>query len=132
VHKPDGPEVTTDQCPWCGSKISRAEFQRIRDQIAEQERGRLARVEQTLRQQFGAEQQKAMAAAKAEVDGAIMGLERFIERLPDYETATIEEKADPSEAHTTIDELNALQHALEGCRQACRYHLTTKVKIVQG
>jgi hypothetical protein len=70
AHKPDGPELATERCPWCGSRISRAEFQRIRDQIAEQERGRLARVEQTLRQQFAREQQKAMATAKGEVEKA--------------------------------------------------------------
>jgi hypothetical protein len=70
AHKPNGPDQATERCPWCGSEISRTEFQRIRDQIAQQERGRLARVEQTLRQQFGAEQQKAMATAKAEVEKA--------------------------------------------------------------
>jgi hypothetical protein len=70
AHKPDGPELATERCPWCGSRISRAEFQRIRDQIAEQERGRLARVEQTLRQQFAREQQKAMATAKGELEKA--------------------------------------------------------------
>ena len=48
VHEPNGPELATERCPWCGSKISRAEFQRIRDQIAEHERARLAEVEQNL------------------------------------------------------------------------------------
>jgi hypothetical protein len=68
AHKPNGPDPAVELCPWCGSKISRAEFQRIRDQIAEQEGARLAEVEQSLRQQFAREQQKAMATAKAEVE----------------------------------------------------------------
>jgi hypothetical protein len=58
----------TEKCPWCGSKISRAEFQRIRDQIAEHERARLAEVEQNLRQQFARQQQKARATAEAQVE----------------------------------------------------------------
>jgi hypothetical protein len=70
VRKPDGPEPATERCPWCGSKISRIEYQRICNQIAEEERGRLAKAEQALRQRFGAEQQKAMATAKAEVEKA--------------------------------------------------------------
>jgi hypothetical protein len=70
AHKPNGPDAASERCPWCGSKISRAEYQRIREKITEQERGRLAEVEQTLRQRFGAEQQKAMATAKAEVEKA--------------------------------------------------------------
>src|SRR5260370_6274723 len=70
----------TEKCPWCGSKISRAEFQRIRDQIAEQERGRLAEVEQGLRQQFAREQQKAMATAKSEIEKAKRGAAAQIEK----------------------------------------------------
>src|SRR4051794_39012684 len=55
-HKPNGIAVEDmESCPWCGSPISRAEFHRIRDQIAEQERARAAKVEQTLKQQFARE-----------------------------------------------------------------------------
>jgi hypothetical protein len=55
THKANGPDAATERCPWCGSKISRVEFQRIRDQIAEQERGRLAKAEQALRKQLASE-----------------------------------------------------------------------------
>src|SRR5258708_39589549 len=70
----------TEKCPWCGSKISRAEFQRIRDQIAEQERGRLAEGEQGLRQQFAREQQKALATAKSEIEKTKRGAAAQIEK----------------------------------------------------
>jgi hypothetical protein len=70
THKPNGPDAATERCPWCRSKISRIEYQRICNQIAEEERARLAEAEQTLRQQFAREQQKATATAKAEVEKA--------------------------------------------------------------
>jgi hypothetical protein len=70
THKPNGPDPASERCPWCGSSISRAEYQRIRQNITEQERARLAEVERTLRQQFAREQQKATATAKAEVESA--------------------------------------------------------------
>jgi hypothetical protein len=70
AHKPNEPDAATERCPWCGSKISRTEFQRIRDQIAEQERARLAKAEQALRQQLTSEQRKATATAKAQVEKA--------------------------------------------------------------
>jgi hypothetical protein len=70
THKPNGPDPATERCPWCGSKISRAAYQRICDQIAEEERSRLAKAEQALRQQLAREQQKATATATAEVEKA--------------------------------------------------------------
>jgi hypothetical protein len=70
AHKPNGPDAATERCPWCGSKISRIEYQRIRNQIAEEERARLAKAEQALRHQFATEQQKTTATAKAEVEKA--------------------------------------------------------------
>jgi hypothetical protein len=70
THKPNGPDAATERCPWCRSKISRIEYQRICNQIAEEERARLAKTEQGLRLQFAREQQKATATAKAEVEKA--------------------------------------------------------------
>jgi hypothetical protein len=70
VHEPNGPDPAIERCPWCKSKISRAEYERICNQIAEEERGRLAKAEQALRQQLAGEQRKAMATAKVEVEKA--------------------------------------------------------------
>jgi hypothetical protein len=81
AHKPNGPDPAVERCPWCGSKISRSEFQRIRDQIAEQEGARLAEVEQSLRQQFAREQQKAMATVQAEVAKAKRDTAAQIEKV---------------------------------------------------
>ena len=36
------PHPGTESCPWCGTNISREEFQKIEARIAEQERERLA------------------------------------------------------------------------------------------
>src|SRR5687768_15946609 len=36
------PQTATDQCPWCGTTISRARFSEIQTAIAEQERKKLA------------------------------------------------------------------------------------------
>jgi hypothetical protein len=47
-----------------------AEYQRICNQIAEEERARLAKAEQALRQQFARQQQAATATVKAEVEKA--------------------------------------------------------------
>src|SRR5689334_12011607 len=52
THKPNGTDSANERCPWCGSPISRSEFERIRDEIAKQERARAAKTEQSLRQQF--------------------------------------------------------------------------------
>src|SRR5437016_1685649 len=68
AHKPNGAESDTERCPWCGSEITRAEFRRIRDQIAEQERARVAKAEQSLRQQFTRAQDEAATKATAEIE----------------------------------------------------------------
>jgi hypothetical protein len=86
-HKPNGPDPATERCPWCGSKISRVEYQRICNQIAEEERGRLAKAEQALRQQFAREQQKATATAKVEVEKAKRDAAAQIEKTRKEATA---------------------------------------------
>jgi hypothetical protein len=70
THKPNGADPATERCPWCGSVITRVEFRRIHDQIAEQERARVTKAEQTLRQQFAREQQQAATKASAEIEKA--------------------------------------------------------------
>jgi len=44
-HKANGADPATERCPWCGSPINRTEFERIKNQIAEQERARVAKAE---------------------------------------------------------------------------------------
>ncbi len=56
THKPNGhAREDTERCPWCGSAISRAEFERIRQEVAEQERVRLAKAERALHERFKSE-----------------------------------------------------------------------------
>lgn len=54
-----------EKCPWCGSPITRAEFKRIRNQIAEQERARVAQVEKQAAARATAEIEKAKKDAAA-------------------------------------------------------------------
>ena len=70
THQPNGAAAAIERCPWCGSKITRNEFERIRLEIADRERERAAAAEQQFRQQFAREHQKALATAKTEVDKA--------------------------------------------------------------
>jgi hypothetical protein len=58
------------ECPYCGQPISRKEFNRIRERIADEERARVAKVEQTLQDKFAREQQEAAIKAKAEIEKA--------------------------------------------------------------
>jgi hypothetical protein len=61
----------TERCPWCGSEISRSRFSALQRKIAEQERERLGKVEQTLKAQFVTAQQQAAAKAKTEIEKAL-------------------------------------------------------------
>src|SRR5690348_5909154 len=69
AHKPNGADPGTERCPWCGSAISRTEFERIRQEVAEQERVRLAKAEEALHGRFTSElnaaKQKAVQAERA-------------------------------------------------------------------
>lgn len=65
-------DLTPDaaQCPYCGGVVSRAEYRRIKEKIAGEERARVAQVEQTLTARFAREKAAAETQAKALVDKA--------------------------------------------------------------
>jgi hypothetical protein len=58
------------QCPYCGQPISRKEFKEIRGRIEAEERARIAKVEQALKDRFARERQQAEAKAKVAVEQA--------------------------------------------------------------
>jgi hypothetical protein len=58
------------QCPYCGQPISRKEFKEIQARIESEERARVAKVEQDLKDRFARERQQAEAKAKVAVEAA--------------------------------------------------------------
>src|SRR5580700_5374858 len=68
-HRPNGHDthrntgITEAQYPYCGQSISRQEFRKIQARIEGEERARIAKVEQSLKERFVRE--KALAEAKA-------------------------------------------------------------------
>jgi hypothetical protein len=64
------PEKATEHCPWCHQPITRSEYNRIRGEIEAQETDRIAKVEQTLKDRFARERERAETAKKAEIEKA--------------------------------------------------------------
>lgn len=56
------------QCPYCGQSVSRAEYRKIVDRISSEERARIAKIEQTLKERFAREGAQAQAKARAEIE----------------------------------------------------------------
>ena len=75
-NRPNGHDHETDltpgaaACPYCGATVSRSEYRRIKQKIMEEERARIAVVEQTLNARFEREKAAAETQAKALVDKA--------------------------------------------------------------
>src|SRR5260370_17695149 len=68
-QKPNG-SAGGAQCPYCGQSITRQEFEKIRVKIEAEERARIGKTEQALKDKFAREQQQAATKAKAEIDKA--------------------------------------------------------------
>lgn len=66
--------AVTDQCPWCGSAISRKRFIEIQARIAEQERSKLAQERGRMREELRAEMQKTEARVKDEAAKKVAAL----------------------------------------------------------
>src|SRR5204862_7900449 len=69
THKPNG-SADEAMCPYCGQPISRKEFKEIRARIEAEERARIAKVEQSLKERFAREKALAEAGAKAAIGKA--------------------------------------------------------------
>jgi hypothetical protein len=69
THRPNS-SAGDALCPYCGQSITRQEFEKIRARIEVEERARIAKAEQALKDQLACEQQQAAAKMKAEVDKA--------------------------------------------------------------
>ena len=69
THKPNG-SAGAIRCPYCGQSITRQDFEEIRARIETEERARIAKAEQTLRDKYAREQAQAATKAKAEIDKA--------------------------------------------------------------
>jgi hypothetical protein len=61
-------ETATEQCPWCGSPVSRVKFQEIRERIQEEERKRLSELEDSLRTKIKSEKEAFEAKLKSDFD----------------------------------------------------------------
>jgi hypothetical protein len=59
--------VAEAECPFCGAPVSREEYRKILMRIEAEELARIAKVEQTLRDQFARQQKEAQTKAAAEV-----------------------------------------------------------------
>jgi hypothetical protein len=64
----------TDQCPWCGTGISRSKFLEIQSRIAEGERKKLAVERARMQTELGAALKKAEARMKQEADKKVSAL----------------------------------------------------------
>jgi hypothetical protein len=62
--------VVEAQCPYCGQPISRQEFKQIRARIEAEERARIGKIEQTLKDRFAREKAQAEIQAKATIEKA--------------------------------------------------------------
>jgi Uncharacterized protein conserved in bacteria (DUF2130) len=69
THEPNG-SAGEARCPYCGQSITRQEFEKIRARIEAEERARIAKTEQALKDKFAREQQQAATKAKAEIEKA--------------------------------------------------------------
>lgn len=86
THKPNGhAREDAEHCPWCGSPISRVEFERVKNRIAEQERARIAKVEKTLNDRFSAEldaaKQKSAELAQQQIKKAAKAAEQQLKKI---------------------------------------------------
>src|SRR5436190_18834107 len=68
------PEHATDSCPWCGSIISREEFEKIEARIAEQERERLAAERARMQQRLETHKKSTEMAFRAELEKKVAEL----------------------------------------------------------
>jgi hypothetical protein len=64
--------ISTDEtcCPYCGRPISRKEFKEIQTRIEDEERARISKMEQALKDKFARETAQAEAKKKAEIEKA--------------------------------------------------------------
>lgn len=60
--------VQTEECPWCGSTISRQRFLEVQERIRVEERERLAQLESDLRQQLELTHAKDLQLAKEAIE----------------------------------------------------------------
>lgn len=67
-------QAATDQCPWCGTTISRARFVEIQTRIAEQERKKLAQERARMQEELTVALQKMEARVKQEAAKQIAAL----------------------------------------------------------
>lgn len=65
------PDPSTEGCPWCGSVISREEFEKIEARIADQERKRLAADRARMMQELDAHKKNTEVALRTETEKKI-------------------------------------------------------------
>jgi hypothetical protein len=68
-----GLDDETAQCPYCGRPLARQQFKEIQARIEAEERARITKVEQSLRDRFARDVAQAEAKKKAEIEKSPKG-----------------------------------------------------------
>src|SRR5688572_18702716 len=90
--------VAADQCPWCGTQISRAKFLEIEKRITHQERKKFAEERARMEVQLRAEIQKATVREKEENDKKVAALVAKLKTAEEKEVTIRKEVAAQVEA----------------------------------
>jgi hypothetical protein len=90
--------VAADQCPWCGTEISRSKFLEIEGRIAERERKKLAEERVRMELQLRAEIGKTAARDKDESEKKLAVLSAKLKTMEERETTFRKEAAAQAEA----------------------------------
>lgn len=93
------------QCPYCGTPISRKEFEEIRERIEAEERARIGEMERALTTRFARQKESVEAAAKAAIEKA----RREAAKVTDTKLKAIRE----NQAATITAHLRAQEKALK-------------------
>ena len=129
THEPNGHALEgTERCPWCGSAISRTEFERIKNEVAKQARARIAKVEKSLNQRFTAEldavKQKAAELAQQQIKKAAKATEQQLKKIAAERDAVVKARVE-AERESAAKRLAAAVNA-EKVR-----HYTEKTRLTE-
>ena len=121
------PDPATESCPWCGSTISREEFEKFEKRIAEQERERLAVERARMQQELETHKKSTEVALRTELERKVAALNAEREQR---EAAVRKEGATKAEEQVRGDmekQLAAL--VTERDRGAARLKLVEDAKV---
>src|SRR6266446_419150 len=116
IHEADL-HADASQCPYCGQPISRKQYREIRERIEGQERARIAKVEQTLKDRFAREKERAETeAVNAEKVKLFAEKLKLEEKLQEMQRALQKRSAAELGEEGEVDLFEALKTAFPGDR----------------